>query len=107
VTEKYLEDAWLADRWMEENGPKIADTIRPTRDRGVWIVTRTFAAPERCVAVLEENDQEASLSVNADVYKAGKVQAAAVWWDSYNGSMWKHAEHVSLYCGPRDERCWC
>lgn len=98
VTEKYLEDSWLADAWMEKNGPKIANDIPPTRDRGVWIVTRTFAAPERYVAVLKENGEEASLSINADAYKVGKVETTASWWSSYNGSMWKYAEHVSLLC---------
>jgi hypothetical protein len=79
--------------WMDENVEELAKR-KDVRDNGVWIVTKTFTATRRALAVAASKNSKVAWSVSAEVADAGGVEAAAEWWHGHKDSCWITHEHV-------------
>lgn len=74
--------------WLKKNGKKVMENNPNAAEKGVWIVTKTYSAKRRALALLLSKDSEVTLNINALADNVGKVEATAGWWQSHVGGAW-------------------
>lgn len=84
------------EEWMEKNLTKIlnGDHGRLVRKRGVWIVTRTYTAEKRALAVMQTTNDSREFGADVTVLDIARVGASTAWlretvnkpgWESHPG----------------------
>ncbi|KAK3374776.1 hypothetical protein B0H63DRAFT_452613 [Podospora didyma] len=87
------------EEWMETNLKSILAGKHGSlvRKRGVWIVTRTYTAKRRAVAVMQTRDQSLTFNVDVEVPHIARVGPSAEWWRET-----VHKPGWESYSGPED-----
>jgi hypothetical protein len=83
--------------WFEENAESILLDRKITKEKGIWVVTKTYTAKRRAVALLQTKGSSVVFGVNADLYAIGKIAPEQSWWNSINEQVWMVAQPVSSY----------
>ncbi|KAH8653730.1 hypothetical protein BX600DRAFT_471553 [Xylariales sp. PMI_506] len=70
------------EEWMDANLPAILGGGHGSlvRKRGVWIVTQTYTATRRAVAVMQERGSSVLFDVDVEVPNVARVGPRAEWW---------------------------
>jgi hypothetical protein len=89
--------AHLLYNWLVKNGRAVLNNT-PNLKRGIWLVTKTYTADSRAVALLTGDERTVTLNVNAQALGHGDIQATTEWWSSQKSEAWNVQDMVSLFC---------
>ncbi|KAH8896412.1 hypothetical protein GQ53DRAFT_803831 [Thozetella sp. PMI_491] len=78
--------------WMEQNVAALAK-IPPVRKRGFWIITKTYTAEKRALAVSSSKGSKFTWRVDATVFESGGAGPTAEWWSGHKDDCWITHEH--------------
>lgn len=81
--------------WVVENRKEILKVARKPK-RGVWIITKTYSANDRCLSVL--HGKRTAVTVEIDVTalnNTGQIQASSSFWREHSGELWNTDHDVS------------
>ncbi|KAJ6003552.1 hypothetical protein N7522_006244 [Penicillium canescens] len=78
--------------WFIENAESILLQNELTKKKGIWVVTKTYTAKRRAVALLQTHESSVVFGVNAELYGVGKIAPEASWWRSSKEQVWKVAQ---------------
>ena len=70
--------------WMNkhvESVVKLSD-YETIAKRGLWVITRTYSAPRRRIAVLQATDSRYKIHTGVKATSDAQVQGSAEWWNS-------------------------
>ncbi|KAF5010057.1 hypothetical protein FDECE_3775 [Fusarium decemcellulare] len=86
VTERRAEPASAFRKWMSDNmkaiiGLPMCDE-EVVQDKGLWLITGTFTAKRRALAVLESTGSEISLGLDVTVPGVARAGPAVGFWNS-------------------------
>ncbi|KAK5208647.1 hypothetical protein LTR47_004175 [Exophiala xenobiotica] len=79
--------AHLLYKWLVKNGRAVLNNT-PNLKRGIWLVTKTYTADSRAVALLTGDERTVTLNVNAQALGQGDIQATTEWWSSEKSEAW-------------------
>lgn len=89
------------ETWMDQHLPALlaGDHGALIRKRGVWIITRTYTATRRAVAVLQSRSATVSFAVDAALpQQIARVGPSAGWWsENVREPGWE--THNGVSCG--------
>ena len=83
--------------WMERNAQAVIDSWddkKVIEKKGIWIVTKTYTAKQRAIAVLRGKGSKAEFGIDVGAYGA-TVSPSVSWWKSQKSGIWKDARDVS------------
>lgn len=83
-----------AKAWFVENAKAILNQYSDAKKKGIWIVTKTYAANQRAVALLRSKETKVIFGVNAELLTVGKIAPEVSWWKGSKEEVWKVAEAV-------------
>ena len=82
--------------WLVKNGRAVLKNH--TRiGRGLWLVTKTYSADSRAVALLTGNETSLTLDVNAQALGQGNVQVTQEWWTNQKSEAWNVQDLVRCH----------
>jgi hypothetical protein len=88
-----------AKDWFIINAEKILQTYETTKEKGIFVVTKTYTAKQRAVALLRSKETSISFGVNVELEGLGKIAPDASWWTSQKEQEWKLHKNVRVpYC---------
>lgn len=98
-----LDKAYIMRDWMNKHVKEIVkgSDHKTISKKGLWLITRTYAAPRRAVTVMTAKGHTASFHLAAKVQDATKAEASAAWWNSdQSSSGWIQSKvRKHLKCG--------
>ncbi len=89
-----------AKNWFITNAEMILQRYETTKKKGIFVVTKTYTAKERAVALLMSKEISVSFGVDVDLASIGKIAPEVGWWRSQKEEVWKLHQNVS---GRRDQ----
>ena len=87
--------AYKMCEWLKKNGKKIVEKNPDAKDKGVWLVTKTYSAKRRRLALLMSKSEEVTIGIDARADEVGRVEATTNWWKSQVGGTWISHDAVS------------
>ena len=87
------------EEWMEQHLPIILAGKHGSlvRKRGIWIVTRTYTAKCRAVAVMQTRNESLTFAVDVEVPHIARVGPSTEWWkETVHKPGWESHSGVSL-----------
>jgi hypothetical protein len=84
-----------ARAWFIKNAEDILIHRKITKEKGIWVITKTYTAKRRAVALLHARESSVEFAVNVKLTNAGKLAPEASWWSSQKEQAWKIASPVS------------
>jgi hypothetical protein len=98
ITERMAKEESSVRQWMTRDyAEKIMQKSPDTRQKGIWIVTKTYTATRRAFAVLQSKETEVSFEMDLKIFDVGDVDATASWWKGHKDSAWTVHDDVSYY----------
>lgn len=83
-------------KWMNDNAERIMAAKPDAKGQDLWLITKTYSAGKRALAILHTKEDSVQLMVDANVDGAGKAGATAEWWRGSKDNAWNLHEHVSV-----------
>ena len=70
--------------WVEENIEALAHKCHwpSVKQRGLWVIRKTYHAPQCAKHVFRARDENVTLHVGAKVSNLGNATASAAWWNA-------------------------
>jgi len=91
VTLTTYNDETLFRRWLSQNAAKLsASHGSQLRHYGLWLVTRTYAAPKASINAWLDKDKEANMSVKVKASMMGELGGNLDWTDKLTDKDWSH-----------------
>jgi hypothetical protein len=81
--------------WLVQNGRAVMANNPDAKEKGLWIITKTYSVKRRALALLLSKESEVTLSIDARADSVGRVEASAGWWQSHVGGAWNTHTDVS------------
>jgi hypothetical protein len=88
-------------KWMNDNAERIMAAKPDAKSHNLWLVTKTYSAEKRALAILRTKEDNVQLMVDANAAGVGRAGATAEWWRGSKDNAWNVFEHVSLIKGVR------
>ena len=82
-------------KWLNDNAQRIVAARPDANGHDLWLVTKTYSAEKRALAILRTRDDSVQLMVDADGAGVGKAGATAEWWRGSKDNAWNVFEDVS------------
>ncbi|EXJ65041.1 hypothetical protein A1O7_01380 [Cladophialophora yegresii CBS 114405] len=64
-------------------------------EKGIWVVTKTYTASRRAVALLQTRESSVSFGLDLGLHGAGIQAPEAAWWTSNKEQVWKIAPETA------------
>jgi hypothetical protein len=97
VTKLEAQDTPAMKDWVKRNFRVIVEAGRADiiKKKGLWLITKTFSAKERAIAVMKSRGSKASFNITVGVPGQAKVHPAISWWkSSTTGTGWIKSKQV-------------
>ena len=93
--------------WMDENVSKIIKLPKADDEiigkKGLWIITETYKAKQKAIAVLESKGSSIGYSIDVNVANIATASPSASWWSSKESDFgWFKSENVCARLRSRD-----
>ena len=82
-------------KWMNDNAERVVATVPDAKGQDLWLITKTYSAEKRALAMLRTREDSVQLMVDANAASVGRVGATAEWWRGSKDNAWNVFEHVS------------
>jgi hypothetical protein len=106
VIERTAEPTLAMCDWMQTNAKAIIASNRDAKDKGIWLVTKTYHVPRCAIGLFKSRGAEKSVSGNVNVAGAGKVELSTTWWKERKDAGWVIYENVSRLLSPPGKPLW-
>jgi hypothetical protein len=84
-----------AKDWFINNAEAILQEYDVTKQKGIWVITKTYTAKRRAFALLHSKEASVVFEVNVELQAAGKTAPSAGWWSRLQEGVWKDHTNVS------------
>ena len=93
--------------WMKnpEIAKKIMEEYPDTVEKGIWIITKTYTAKRRSVAVAKSKGTLLSFSIGAKVADIAELKPTAEWWNAREEGSWKKQRAAVSFFAPKLMNC--
>lgn len=87
-------------KWMNDNAERVIATKPDAKGKDLWLITKTYSAEKRALAILRTREDSVQLMVDANAAGVGRAGATAEWWRGSKDNAWNVFEHVSAIKAP-------
>jgi hypothetical protein len=88
------ESSTRAKDWFINNAEKVMERYETTREKGIFVVTKTYTVQRRGVALLQSKEESLAFSLNVELQGVGKIAPEVGWWTSQKEQAWEIHDNV-------------
>ena len=81
--------------WLKNNARSVLEKFEDTQTNGIWVVTSTYVATRRTLAVLSSCESEFTWTIRAEAAGAGRIAPGTGWLNSRQDGAWVEHDDVN------------